>query len=419
MITVKGLTQRYRDTTAVDDLSWAVRPGVVIGFLGPNGAVESTTTRLVLELESGRETTTFGGRTYAELSDPVRTVGALLDATAAHPARTARDDPRMVAAGAGLLGRRTREVLSTVGLDEVRDRRVGTCSLGTHQRLGLATALLGDSEYPILDEPAKGLAPDGVHWMRAFLRNLAAEGQVVCTSAHLLSEMSMTAAQLVVLGQDRLIAAQPVRGFVDAHTRSEVVVRSPQAAELEAQPRGCGVSARRDSAEIVVDGVDSERIGALAARGNLRVREPLRSRLPIVVAKATVVAGSCVVTSTLAVLVALGVLIIGGTTVHPASVTAAGFGAALYVTLSGLIGLALAGLARHAVTALAAMIVWPVLELTLASALDLDPLSMPFVAARELADVSTDPQWSLSLPLTSLAALLLVGTVTALSRRDT
>ena len=274
MIIANGLAKRYRDTAAVNDLSFTVRPGVVTGFLGPNGAGKSTTMRLMLGLESGAGTTTFGGRTYAELTDPVRTVGVLLDAKAVHPARTAQNHLRMVAAGAGLPDQRVRQVLSQVGLDDVRDRRVGGFSLGMHQRLGLATALLGDPEYLILDEPANGLDPEGVHWMRRFLQGLASEGRVVFASSHLLSEMSLMARDLVVIGRGRLIAAQPVQDFVAAHTRSEIVVRTQQAAEFEAQLRRAGVRVWREEPEVVVvDGFDADHVGALATRGGIRVRE--------------------------------------------------------------------------------------------------------------------------------------------------
>ncbi|EQD83446.1 ABC-2 type transport system ATP-binding protein [Saccharopolyspora erythraea NRRL 2338] len=274
MITVQGLTKRYRGVTAVDDLSFTVRPGVVTGFLGPNGAGKSTTMRLMLGLERGSGSATFGGRTYAELANPLRTVGALLDAKAVHPARTACNHLRMVAAGAGIPTQRVREVLSLVGLDDVRHRRIGGFSLGMHQRLGLATAMLGDPEYLILDEPANGLDPEGVHWMRTFLRGLASEGRVVLTSSHLLSEISMTADELVVIGQGRLIASRPTRDFVDTYTRSEVVVRTPQAAEFEMRLRQAGLRARCEEPEVVVvTGVDADVVSARAAQSGVRVRE--------------------------------------------------------------------------------------------------------------------------------------------------
>lgn len=274
MITARGLTKRYRGKPAVEDLSFTVRGGVVTGFLGPNGAGKSTTLRLLLGLDGGEGSATFGGSSYAELDDPLRTVGTLLDAKAAHPSRSALNHLRVIAAGAGLPERRVRHVLSQVGLDEVRDRRVGAFSLGMRQRLGLATALLGDPEYLILDEPANGLDPEGVHWMRQFLRELAAEGRVIFTSSHLLSEMSMLAEDLVVIDRGKLVATQSVREFVDAHTRVEVVVRTPQVAEFEARLGEAGARSRREETDVVVvEGVDSDEVGALAERGNVHVRE--------------------------------------------------------------------------------------------------------------------------------------------------
>lgn len=274
MITVQGLTKRYRGTPAVEDLSFTVRPGVVTGFLGPNGAGKSTTMRLMLGLDSGSGSVTFGGGSYRQLADPLRTVGVLLDAKAAHPARSAHNHLRMVAAGAGIPERRVRHVLSLVGLDEVRERRVGKFSLGMRQRLGLATALLGDPEYLILDEPANGLDPEGVHWMRTFLRGLATEGRIVFASSHLLSEMSMLADDLVVIDRGKLVATQEVREFIDTHTRVEVVVRTSQVAEFEARLNAIGARAHREESDVVVvEGLDADEISALAARGDIHVRE--------------------------------------------------------------------------------------------------------------------------------------------------
>ncbi|MBO0806128.1 MAG: ATP-binding cassette domain-containing protein [Nocardiopsaceae bacterium] len=234
MIHVQGLRKRYGDTLAVDGLSFTVRPGVVTGFLGPNGAGKSTTMRLMLGLDTGEGRATFGGACYRELSCPARRVGALLNPDAVHPARSVRQHLRMVAAGAGLEDRRVREVLSLVGLDEVGHRRAGSLSLGMRQRLGLATALLGDPEYLILDEPANGLDPEGVHWMRRFLVRLAEEGRVVFASSHLLSEMTQLAEDLVVIGRGRLIAAQPARDFIAAHARSGSLEDAFLAATAEA-----------------------------------------------------------------------------------------------------------------------------------------------------------------------------------------
>jgi ABC-2 type transport system ATP-binding protein len=278
MIRVEGLGKRYGGTVAVDDLSFTVRPGVVTGFLGPNGAGKSTTMRLMLGLETGTGSTTFGGARYPELICPIRTVGSLLDASAVHPARSTHDHLRMVAVGAGLPERRVREVLSLVGLDEVRHRRARNLSLGMRQRLGLATALLGDPEYLILDEPANGLDPEGVHWMRQLLARLAEEGRVVLASSHLLSEMSQLAEDLVVIGRGRLIAAQPVRDFIAAHTRSEVVARAYRLAELATLLREEGAEVRRDETDtLIVLGLDAEDVGMVAARYRLPLRE-LRTR---------------------------------------------------------------------------------------------------------------------------------------------
>ncbi|MFE4017106.1 ATP-binding cassette domain-containing protein [Streptomyces sp. NPDC059101] len=274
MITVQGLNRRYEETVAVDDLSFTARPGAVTGFLGPNGAGKSTTMRLMLGLEHGGGRTTFGGRTYRELADPVGTVGVLLDPGAVHPARSGYQHLRMVASGARIGERRVREVLSLVGLDDVRRRRAGGFSLGMRQRLGLATALLGDPEYLVLDEPVNGLDPEGVHWTRALLRDLAEEGRTVFASSHLLSEMALTADELVVIGRGRLIAAQPVEEFIAAYTRSEVVVRTAGAEALLAELGAQGATARREGPDtVVVECLDADQVGELATRAGVRVRE--------------------------------------------------------------------------------------------------------------------------------------------------
>ncbi|MFI1769769.1 ATP-binding cassette domain-containing protein [Streptomyces sp. NPDC020800] len=280
MLRVQGLRKRYGDTLAVAGLSFTVRPGVVTGFLGPNGAGKSTTMRLMLGLDAGEGSTTFDGVRYSELGCPVGTVGSLLDASAVHPARSAYHHLRMVAAGAGLPDRRVREVLSLVGLDDVRHCRTRGLSLGMRQRLGLglAAALLGDPECLILDEPTNGLDPEGVHWMRRLLVRLAEEGRVVFASSHLLSEMARLAEDLVVIGRGRLIAAQPVEDFVAAHTLSEVVVRADRSAELAALLRQEGAQARADESDtLIVVGFDADRVGAVAAQHQLSVRE-LRTR---------------------------------------------------------------------------------------------------------------------------------------------
>jgi len=207
VIEARDLTKRYGPTVAVDTLSFEVRPGVVTGFLGPNGSGKSTTMRLILGLDapdSGQ--VRIGGRRYRELRWPLREVGALLEARAFHPGRSARAHLAALAAGNGIPRRRVEEVLGLVGLSEAAGRRAGRFSLGMAQRLGLAAALLGDPEVLLLDEPVNGLDPEGIRWIRGLIRSLAAEGRVVFVSSHLISEMALTADHLVVIGRGRLLA---------------------------------------------------------------------------------------------------------------------------------------------------------------------------------------------------------------------
>lgn len=207
MIEVRGLTKRYRATLAVDGLSFDVQPGVVTGFLGPNGSGKSTTMRMILGQDmpdAGRAT--IGGRPYASLRWPLREVGAVLDAKAFHPGRSARAHLTALAASNAIPRRRVGEVLAEVGLTSVASRRAGTFSLGMAQRLGIAAALLGDPGVLLLDEPVNGLDPDGVRWIRNLLRSLAASGRTVLVSSHLISEMTLTADRLIVIGRGRLLA---------------------------------------------------------------------------------------------------------------------------------------------------------------------------------------------------------------------
>ena len=211
MIQVRGLSKRFGATVAVDGLSFDVHPGVVTGFLGPNGAGKSTTLRMLLGLdEPDAGQATIGGRRYRELPWPLRTVGALLDAKAFHPGRSGRAHLAALAASNGIRRSRVEEVLGLVGLEGAAGRRAGTFSLGMAQRLGIATALLGDPGVLLLDEPANGLDPEGIRWMRDLLRSLAAEGRVVFVSSHLIGEMALTAQRLVVVGQGRLLAQTSV-----------------------------------------------------------------------------------------------------------------------------------------------------------------------------------------------------------------
>jgi ABC-2 type transport system ATP-binding protein len=207
VIEASGLTKRYGPTVAVDALSFDVRPGVVTGFLGPNGSGKSTTMRLILGLDApDAGAARIGGRPYHRLGWPLREVGALLEAKAFHPGRSARAHLAALAAGGGIPRRRVDEVLDLVGLTEAAGRRAGGFSLGMSQRLGLAAALLGDPGVLLLDEPVNGLDPEGIRWIRGLMKSLAAEGRVVFVSSHLISEMALTADHLVVIGRGRLLA---------------------------------------------------------------------------------------------------------------------------------------------------------------------------------------------------------------------
>ena len=207
MISLHGVTKRYGDITAVDDLTLELAPGTVTGFLGPNGAGKSTTMRMIMGLDSPTSgEALIGGRRYAELDPPLRTIGALLDAKAVHPARSGRDHLRAMARSQGIPFSRVEEVLALTGMTDAARRRAGTYSLGMSQRLGIAGALLGDPQVLMLDEPVNGLDPDGVRWIRILLSSLAAEGRTVFISSHLMSEMERTADRLIVLGKGRLIA---------------------------------------------------------------------------------------------------------------------------------------------------------------------------------------------------------------------
>ncbi|MFI9844999.1 ABC transporter ATP-binding protein [Nonomuraea sp. NPDC051941] len=232
-IRATNLSKRYGGTTAVSDLSFDVEPGQVTGFLGPNGAGKSTTMRMILGLDrpSGGSVL-VDGRPYGELRHPLSKVGALLDAKAVHGGRSAYNHLLAIAQSNGIPAGRVNEVLDAVGLREVARRRVGGFSLGMSQRLGIAAALLGDPEILIFDEPVNGLDPDGILWIRTFMRKLAAEGRTVFVSSHLMSEMAQTADHLIVIGKGRLIADTSVQEFIGRSSQGYVRVRSPRLAEV-------------------------------------------------------------------------------------------------------------------------------------------------------------------------------------------
>ena len=234
-ISVQGLTKRFGDVLAVDRLGFEVGPGTVTGFLGPNGAGKTTTLRMLLGLVAPTSgTATIDGRPYRELADPLRRVGAVLEAGGFHPGRPARDHLRVLAKAAGLPARRVGEVLEQVGLAAAGRRRVGGFSLGMRQRLGLAAALLGDPEVLVLDEPANGLDPEGVHWLRGLVRGLADQGRTVLISSHLLAEVAQTIDRVVIIDRGRLVAQSTLADLTAGADRT-VRVRTPQ-------PEACATS---------------------------------------------------------------------------------------------------------------------------------------------------------------------------------
>lgn len=274
MIEVIGLTKRYGGKTAVDDLSFTVRPGHVTGFLGPNGAGKTTTLRVILGLDAPSSgAATVGGVRFGTHRRGLHHVGALLDAQQVHGGRSATAHLSALARSNGIGRRRVGEVLAEVGLTDAAHRRVGGYSLGMKQRLGIAAALLGDPPVLMFDEPINGMDPEGVRWVRHLFRRLAAQGRTVFLSSHLMTEMEHTADHLVVIGQGRLIAAEPLRVFADRGTRQRVTVRTPQPAVLAAALTAAGASVDAAPDHLAVRGLSAERIGALAFANAVELHE--------------------------------------------------------------------------------------------------------------------------------------------------
>jgi ABC-2 type transport system ATP-binding protein len=294
------LTKRFGDKTAVNHLSFTVEPGKVTGFLGPNGAGKSTTMRLICGLDRANAgSATIGGRAYRELRRPLRTVGALLEAKAVHPGRSARNHLVYLAQTQGLPTSRADEVLDLVGLRDVARKRAGAFSLGMGQRLGIAAAMLGDPQVLLLDEPGNGLDPEGIRWVRTFMRGLASEGRTVFVSSHLMSEMSVLADHLIVIGKGELIADSSTHEFIQRSAERSVLVRTPDAERLrelvaadggellDAGEGSGGAGADGDKEEtsadavpaFLVKGLDAPRIGELAASARVVLHE-LTPRLP-------------------------------------------------------------------------------------------------------------------------------------------
>lgn len=265
-IVVEGLTKRYGPKTVVDDLSFEVLPGRVTGFLGPNGAGKSTTMRLIVGLDRPDEgRVTVDGSTFRDIQYPARVVGTLLEAHAVHPSRTARDHLRMLAAASRLTDERVDQVMEMTGITSAAKRKVGGFSLGMHQRLGLAAAILGDPTYMMLDEPTNGLDPEGIRWVREFLRSLADQGRAVLVSSHLLAELALFVDHLVVIGKGRLIASASVQELTEDRPH-EVFVHSPRIDELrvELEQRAVVVAPHSDGG-LRLTNTSAAAVGDLAA----------------------------------------------------------------------------------------------------------------------------------------------------------
>jgi len=272
-IEATGLTKRYASVTAVDDLSFRVREGAVTGFLGPNGAGKTTTLRMVLGLARPTAgSATIEGRRYVDLDDPARTVGANLEVAGAHPGRSGRNHLRALAAMAGLPRSRVDEVLRLVELEDAADRRAGKYSLGMRQRLGLAATLLGDPRVLVLDEPANGLDPQGIRWLRDFLRTLASEGRAVLVSSHVLAEVAQTADDVVVINHGRSIAQAPLSEIM-ARSGGGMKVAGPDVRKLGDLLFQQGAEVSGDSAEILVKDRTGEQIGRVVAEHQLVISE--------------------------------------------------------------------------------------------------------------------------------------------------
>ncbi len=271
VIEFSNITKRFGDVTAVDDLSFTVEPGRVTGFLGPNGAGKTTTLRMLLGLVSpGSGSATFGGLRYHDLPHPLATVGAALEAASFHPGRTARNHLSIYATAAGLPQARVAEVLHLVGLSEHGGQRVGGYSLGMRQRLGLACTLLGDPGVLVLDEPINGLDPEGIKWIRGFLRDMAAEGRTVLVSSHLLSEVQQSVDDVIIIAKGRLVHRGPLSSL-ETQVAPQVVVDSPDRAALASALARAGVVFSQGRTGLLATAADPARIGHIAFTAGVEV----------------------------------------------------------------------------------------------------------------------------------------------------
>ncbi|SCG33912.1 ABC transporter ATP-binding protein [Micromonospora halophytica] len=275
-IVVSGLTKEYKNVRAVDNLSFTVEPGRVTGFLGPNGAGKTTTLRMLLNLVTPTSgTATIGGRRYADLTDPLRHVGAVLEASSAHKGRTGINHLRVICAAAGLPKQRADEALALVGLTPAAKRKFKGYSLGMKQRLGIAAAMLGDPRVLILDEPANGLDPEGIRWMRGFLKGLAHEGRTILVSSHLLSEMQLLADDVVIIAAGQLVRQGPVEQVIGSMAQGQRVrVRTPNAEELTTALKAQSATVAVDEHGVLqVDGVDAPTVGRTALAAGVELHE--------------------------------------------------------------------------------------------------------------------------------------------------
>ncbi|MGS0687904.1 ABC transporter ATP-binding protein [Nakamurella sp. GG22] len=275
MIEIDNLSKRYGDKLAVDGLSFTVQPGMVTGFLGPNGAGKSTTMRMIAGLDNPTAGTVLvNGREYRSAAAPMAELGVLLEAKAVHTGRSARNHLLSLAQTNGIGRHRVDEVIDLVGLRQVAGKRVGGFSLGMGQRLGVASALLGNPRTVVLDEPVNGLDPEGVLWMRTMLKQLAADGHTVFVSSHLMSEMAQTATRLVVIGRGRLIADTTVDDFVARASNKSVTVRTPEAARLTDLLQGPDVTVGRTHSDVLhITGLTPEHVGTIAWQARLAIYE--------------------------------------------------------------------------------------------------------------------------------------------------
>lgn len=273
MIKAKNLSKKFRKKVAVDNLSFQVETGRVTGFLGPNGAGKSTTMRLMLGLDNGRGTTTYDGKLLHNYPQPSQVVGILLEAKAFHPTRSARNHLKVLAAAGNIPDSRVDEVLDIVGLLDVAKKSPGKFSLGMSQRLGIAAAILGEPKYLILDEPANGLDPEGIAWLRQFIKDYANNDRAVFVSSHLLSEMSQMADNIVVIGKGKLIVDTSIKKLLSGSAGSSVFVRASNLNTLEKSLKSASLIYKKNNAGLTIDGIKTDDIGKLAHANNVILLE--------------------------------------------------------------------------------------------------------------------------------------------------